>query len=48
VQVYEKAMAEWIKDNPVIGLCAYPILECSLNETKAVLDCHDDVLVGHF
>jgi len=48
VQIYEKKMAPWIKSQPVIALCAYPILECTLTETKAVLDCHDDVLIGRF
>ncbi len=47
VQMYEKKIGCWIKENAVIGLCAYPILECSLNETKAVLENHDDVLVHH-
>ena len=47
VQHYEKNMGPWIKDNPIIGLCAYPILDCSLTETKSVLECHDDVLVHH-
>ena len=48
VHAYEKKMALWIKTQPIIGLCAYPILECTPTETKAVLDCHDDVLIGRF
>jgi hypothetical protein len=45
---YEKNISRWIKSQPVIALCAYPIFECSLTETQAVLDRHDDVLIGRF
>lgn len=45
---YEKNVDSLIKASPLIALCAYPILELSLKETKMVLDCHDDVLINHF
>ena len=46
VEAYEKKMSQWIKSNGVIALCAYPILECTPSQTKGILDCHEDVLVG--
>ena len=46
VYAYEKKMALWIKSQPVIALCAYPILECTPSQTKQILECHEDVLVG--
>lgn len=48
LEAYEKKIHELVKGAPIIGLCAYPILDCSLRETRMVLDCHDDVLVGKF
>ncbi len=47
LEAYEKNIDLFVKSMPVIGLCAYPILDCSLKETRMVIDCHDDVLVGH-
>ena len=44
---YEQKVHEIIKGLPIIALCAYPILECSLRETKVVVDSHDDVLINH-
>ena len=46
VEAYEKKMGPWIKLNSIIALCAYPILECTPSQTKEILDCHEDVLVG--
>jgi hypothetical protein len=46
-QDYEREIAVWIKGQPVIALCAYPILECTPTQTKSILEAHDDVLVGH-
>lgn len=43
---YECAIGSWINKNPVIGLCAYPIVQCTLSQTKHVLEEHDGVLVG--
>jgi len=46
VEAYEKKMGPWIKANHIVALCAYPILECTPSQTKGILDCHEDVLVG--
>jgi len=46
VHEYECAIGSWINSNPVIGLCAYPIAQCTLSQTKHVLETHDDVLAG--
>jgi len=46
VEAYEKKMGPWIKENHIVALCAYPILECTPSQTKGILDCHEDVLVG--
>ncbi len=43
---YEKKVDEIIKSSPIMAVCAYPILECTLQDTKMVLDCHDGVLSG--
>ena len=43
---YEKKVDPFIKQAPAIALCTYPILDCTLKQTKMVLECHDDVLVG--
>ena len=48
VEAYEKKMSPWIKSQPVIALCAYPILECTPSQAKGILECHEDVLVGKF
>ena len=45
-EAYEKKMGPWIKSHSVVALCAYPILECTPSQTKGILDCHEDVLVG--
>ena len=46
VRTYEEKAGAIIKSNPVIALCAYPILECTPSQTKQVLELLDDVLVG--
>lgn len=46
VENYERKMGPWIKLHLVIALCAYPILECTPSQTKGILECHEDVLVG--
>lgn len=43
---YECKVGPWIKQNTVIGLCCYPIAQCTLALTKCVVEAHDDVLVG--
>jgi len=43
---YECEIGPWISSNPVIGLCAYPIAQCTLSQTKHVLETHNDVLAG--
>ncbi len=43
---YECRIGPWINQNEVIGLCCYPIAQCTLAVTKCVLESHDDVLVG--
>jgi hypothetical protein len=45
---YEEKVDALVKAGPHIALCAYPILDCDLKDTKMVLDCHDDVLIGRF
>ena len=45
-EAYERKISPWIKSRAVIALCAYPILECTPSQTKGILDCHEDVLVG--
>ncbi|MBI3307646.1 MAG: MEDS domain-containing protein [Candidatus Omnitrophica bacterium] len=45
---YEKKVSALIHTENVTALCAYPILECTPTETRSILNCHDDVLVGHF
>ena len=46
LESYERKAHEVIKAAPAIALCAYPILDCSLKETKMVVDSHDDVLIN--
>lgn len=47
VYAYERKIDAVIKAAPLICICAYPILECSISDTKAVLDTHPDgVLVS--
>lgn len=46
VHDYEAKIDPWIRTAPVIALCAYPILELNLLDTKSVVENHDGVLVG--
>ncbi len=46
VHVYEENISSLIRSAPFIALCAYPILECSLPDTKSILENHDSVLIG--
>jgi len=46
-QAYEEKAHHIIRQAPVVVVCAYPILDCTLSETSAVLDLHDHVLVSH-
>jgi hypothetical protein len=48
VHVYEQKMADFIPSAPLIALCTYPILQCSIADTRAVVEEHDSVLVGRF
>ena len=48
VDLYERKVDGWIKSQPVIALCAYPLLQCTPSQAKNVLESHEDVLVGHF
>ena len=48
VEAYEKKISPWIASEGVIALCAYPILECTPTQTRGVVGCHEDVLVGRF
>lgn len=48
VRTYEAKVNVFIRESGGIALCAYPILQCTLSDTKAVLDTHDEALVGHF
>ncbi|HTL47372.1 MAG TPA: MEDS domain-containing protein [Verrucomicrobiae bacterium] len=43
---YEKKIDAFVKGNLITGLCAYPILECAISDTRKVLELHDGVLVG--
>jgi len=43
---YEEKIDEFIHRFQAIGLCAYPIFECSITDTRHVLERHDGVLVG--
>ncbi len=44
---YEKKLHEATKTWPAIVVCAYPILKISLSETRAILNHHDHMMVGH-
>lgn len=48
VHAYEEKVHSWIRNYPIIALCAYPIVECSLFDTKSIVTSHDDVLAGYF
>jgi hypothetical protein len=43
---YEEKVGVWIGAQAVTALCSYPILECTPSQTKDVLTCHHDVLMG--
>jgi len=49
-QVYEKKVHAWLQtdrlDVHFTALCAYPIRQCSLTQTKDVLDHHDTVFLS--
>lgn len=46
VHCYEEKIQHTLQGTPCIFLCAYPILGCSIADTRAVLKNHDGVLVG--
>lgn len=46
VHQYEEKIHTALKSVPCVLLCAYPILDCSISDTRAVLKNHDSVLVG--
>ena len=48
VHIYEGNISGLIRSAPLIALCAYPILECSLPDTQSILENHDNVLIGRF
>lgn len=43
---YESKINGLLNGLPLIGLCTYPILQCSLEDTRRVIVNHMDVLVG--
>lgn len=43
---YEIKIEGFVRQCGIIALCAYPILECSISDTRSVLEHHDSVLVG--
>ncbi|MBN1688759.1 MAG: MEDS domain-containing protein [Candidatus Omnitrophica bacterium] len=46
LKAYEEKSDQIIKASQAIVLCCYPILGCDLHDTKMVLECHDNVLMG--
>jgi len=45
---YEKKIDPVLREKRVICVCAYPILGCSVTDTKTILDLHKDgVFIGH-
>ena len=46
LEVYESRMNQMIKGLPVIGVCAYPIDDCSLNEVHQVITNHDHRIIN--
>jgi len=44
---YEKKVMPWVASHQAIALCTYPITECSLADTKNVIDTHDEFLVAN-
>lgn len=45
LQAYEDKVQQWIQTVKITALCAYPIGQCSLTQTKDVLDRHDSVFL---
>jgi len=45
---YEKKTDQWIRASSFVCICAYPILECSISDTKAILDAHRDGVLNGF
>jgi hypothetical protein len=43
---YESNISGWLRNQSIVALCAYPILECTPSQTREILQFHDDVLVG--
>ncbi len=46
LEIYERKISDFIREKRVLALCAYPILDCTLKETRMVIDCHDHVLIA--
>lgn len=46
LHAYESKISAILEDLPVIGLCTYPILSCTLQDTRCVIENHTDVLIG--
>jgi hypothetical protein len=44
---YEAKMGGFIQSHTIIALCAYPIFDCHIGDTKAILANHDEALIGH-
>lgn len=41
LEVYEAKMHEIMKELPVIGVCAYPIDDCSMGDVRMIIQHHD-------
>ena len=41
LEPYEARMNQFIKELPLIGVCAYPIDDCTLSEVRMVIEHHD-------
>jgi hypothetical protein len=46
VHIYEGNISGLIRSASLIALCAYPISQCTLPDTKSILENHNSVLVG--
>lgn len=46
LHAYEEKIPHALRSIPCILLCAYPILDCSIADTRTVLRNHDGVLIG--
>jgi len=44
---YEAKICGFIQARSIIALCAYPIFDCHIGDTKAILANHDEALIGH-